>query len=173
MFTRYDPNNDFVAVVLDELTSSLPFVARIAVKAIPRGLKLPVLTESLAYALPLSFGGLALTQKEDARVVLTKAGVLTEEAKSGFLKRIAFWLVPNEVANLTSAVQKEIARLAKEEFLTEAWHLRIVDGEVVIDVLDTSLLRASADTVADAFLSSFESLKGIKAKIFSLLNKKS
>ena len=56
----------FVTKILTELTSALPFVARMAVKGIPLSLKEPAMRLALSQAIPLSFSAIAMSQDKAA-----------------------------------------------------------------------------------------------------------
>ena len=169
----YIPDPEFVRVVRSEIVSSLPFPARMAVKVIPVTRKDQVVALALAQVIPLAFSAVALSGRSGGRIALTKDGDLTKEVKGGFLKRIAYWFVPSELVEIALALHREVVRVGNERLSCEAWSLEVAEGDVVLLVLDTSRIKETADTVADLFVDSFETLKAFKTKIFSRLKGKS
>jgi hypothetical protein len=161
----YVPDPQFVTKILTELTSSLPFVARMAVKGIPMALKEPAMRLALSQAIPLSFSAIAMSQDKGSVVPLTRNGALTEKAKESLVKRIAVALVPNEVHAMTDALYAEVARLGAAGYAETSWELKQDGKETVLVVKDTSLLKSSADTVVDLFFDSVAALKATKATI--------
>ena len=161
----YVPDPQFVTKILTELTSALPFVARMAVKAVPVSLKEPAMRLSLAQAIPLSFSAIAMSQDNGSVVPLTRNGALTEKAKESLVKRIASALVPGEVHAMTDALYAEVARLGAEGYAEASWELKQDGGETVLLVKDTSLLKTSADTVVEVFFDSVAALKATKSTI--------
>ena len=113
----------------------------------------------------MSLRSIAVTQDAGASIALTKHGELTEETKRGMLRRIATWFVPNEVKDITAALQQDVIRLGHSGFGEDAWRLEVRGEEIVLVVLNTSFLKVSADTVADAFMDSFDKLKAFKEKL--------
>ena len=161
----YVPDPQFVSKILGELTSSLPFVARMAVKGIPLALKEPAIRAALSRAIPLSFDAIAISQVKGSVVPLTRNGHLTEKAKESLVKRIAMALVPNEVHAITEALYEEVARLGAEGYSEASWELRRDGNETVLVVKDTSLLKISTDTVIEVFFDSIAALKATKSTI--------
>lgn len=161
----YVPDPEFVSKILSELTSALPFVARMAVKGIPVSLKEPAMRLALAQAIPLSFSAIAMSQDKGSVVPLTRNGALTEKAKESLVKRIAVALVPSEVHAITDALYAEVARLGAAGYAETSWELKQDGAETVLLVKDTSLLKTSADTVVDVFFDSAAALKATKSTI--------
>ena len=161
----YLPDPRFVSTILGELTSSLPFVARMAVKAVPLGVKEPAMRAALSQAIPLSFGAIAISQAKGSVVALTRNGNLTEKAKESLVKRIAMALVPNEVHAITQALYEEVTRLGVEGYSEPSWELRRDGNETMLVVKDTSRLKTSADTAIDIFFDSIAALKAAKSTI--------
>jgi hypothetical protein len=167
---RYVPSETLVSSVLAGILAPLPFVAGLAAKAIPG--KETAVRLALGHAIPMSLRSIAMTQQAGATVALTKHGELTEETKQSLLRRIAAWFVPDEVKDITAALQQDVLRLARAGFGEDAWRLEARGEEIVLVVLDTSFLKVSADTVAETFMDSFERLKAFKDKL-PLIGRKS
>jgi hypothetical protein len=164
MSAIYVPSEKFVEVVLAGIMMPLPWYVSGPAKLVPY--KEKAIGIALAQVLPLSLRAIAVTQSDGARLVLTSHGQLTEEVKQSILKRIVWRLVPNEVVDISSELNKEIIRLATEEFEEEGWQLRGQENEVVLLVFGTSFLKVTADTVMDALFDSFDALKGYKERVF-------
>jgi|GEM_PF-5442039 len=161
----YTPDAALTKAVLEAILAPIPFLAGIAIKAIPTSVKEGTISLALAQVVPLSLGSIALTQKEGARIALTKHGELKEDVKAGMVRRIATWFVPNEVKQVTAELQKDVVKMAQGGYATDSWRLEIVSDEVVLVVLNTSLVKHSTDTVVDLFFASNEKLKALKDKI--------
>jgi hypothetical protein len=140
----YVPSDKFVEVVLAGIMMPLPWYVSGPAKLVPY--KEKVIGIALAQIVPLSLRAIAVTQIDGARLVLTSHGELTEEVKQSILKRVVWRLVPNEVVDISSELNKEIIRLATEEFEEEGWQLRVQENEVVLLVIGTSFLKVTADT---------------------------
>ena len=165
----YRPSPELIGAVLKAISMPLPFVASMALWFVPSALKNFVIGNALSLIVPMSLGAIALTRSGGARVALTTHGELTEEAKKSFVKRVAGWLVPDEVTALTDALHKDIVRLARDGYGTEAWRLEVRENEIVLVVLDTSLIRVTADTVIDIFFDSIGALAHVKDAVFQKL----
>jgi hypothetical protein len=98
-------------------------------------------------------------------VAITRGGRLTPEAREGLVKRVALWLVPHEVTELSGVLDQEILRLGREQLEESSWRMGLENGEAVLVVTGPSVAGKRADTVADALFGSFEALKGYKDKI--------
>ncbi len=168
----YVPDPVFAKAMHKEIVSAIPFLPRQAVKLIPESAREAAVTLALAQVIPLSFGSIALSQVSGATIRLTRSGDLEADVKQSLIRRIALWLAADEASGITFALQHEIVRLATEEFGTDSWRLSIQEEEAVLTVMDTSMLRESADTVMDVFFNSFETLKGITQKFSRFFTRK-
>ena len=163
----YVPSHEFTKAVLEAMLAPVPYFAGLAIKAVPTSLKEGAISLALSQVVPLSFGSIALTQREGACITLTSHGELKEEVKAGMLRRIAAWFIPDEVKQVTVELQKEVVRLAREGYATDSWRLEVAGEEVVLVVLNTSLIKQSTDTVVDLFFASHEVLRSLKEKIIA------
>ena len=153
----YAPSDALTKATLNAMVSQLPYLGQIPLKAFSDATKEKYVSIALAQVVPLSLGSIALTQGKDARIPLTKHGALTDEAKQSFVRRIAWWFVPDEVNAVTSALNEDIARLAENGYATELVRLDVENNEVVLVVLSTSRIRQSVDTVFELFVASLAS----------------
>lgn len=169
----YAPSPALTSAVLEAILAPVPFVAGLALKAIPHSIKESAVATSLAHIVPLSLGSIALTKDAGARIVLTQHGELKDEVQASMLRRIAVWFVPEEVKKVGAELRADVARLAAEEYATEAWRLELADDEVVLVVVNTSLIKQSSDTVVDLFFASHARLQSLKDKIMSYLPRRS
>ncbi|MFZ2886401.1 MAG: hypothetical protein WA021_01125 [Minisyncoccia bacterium] len=156
--TSYTPSDELTKAVLAAFVAPIPYVVGVVVRAIPDKAKLWAVSKALEQVVPLSLGSYVLTQRKDARITLTKHGQLKEEVQQSLLKRIASWFVPEEVSAVSLALQKEVTSMANGGYVTDAFHLEMENGEVVLVVRDTSFIRGSADTVIDLLGKSSDSV---------------
>lgn len=70
---------------------------------------------------------------------------------------------------MSSELQKDVVRMAESGYATDSWKLEIVEREVVLVVLNTSLIKQSSDTAVDLFFASHESLKALKDRVLSYM----
>ncbi|MBP9668854.1 MAG: hypothetical protein KBE09_01035 [Candidatus Pacebacteria bacterium] len=163
----YVPSPELTKAVLDAILAPVPYVAGLVFKGIPTRMKESAIAMALAQVVPLSLGSIALTKSEGARIVLTQHGELKEEVQESMLRRIAAWFVPNEVKQVGIELHKDVVRLAAEGYATDSWKLEVTDNEIVLVVINTSLIKQSTDTVTDLFFASHELLRVWKDKILS------
>lgn len=161
--SSYEPGPELTKAVLAGILAPLPFVAGMLAKRMPY--KEAAVAKALQHVVPTSLRAIASTRGAGARIALTRHGELTEETKQSVVRNIAAWFVPSEVHDVTKALQQDIIRLGRDGFGEEAWKLEATEGEIVLVVIDTSFLKASADTVADLFMDSFERLKDFKNRL--------
>ncbi|MBP9756989.1 MAG: hypothetical protein KBD06_00130 [Candidatus Pacebacteria bacterium] len=161
--SEYVPSDDLIKAVLAAIAAPLPFVVGMAFKVVPYKEKL--MSTALGIAIPMSLRAIAATQKEGARMRITSHGELTDEVKRGMIERIARWFVPNEVRDLTEALQSDVRRMARSVYTESGWNIEVEGDECVIVVTGTSFLKVSADTVADLFFDSVEALKVLRKKL--------
>jgi hypothetical protein len=167
----YTPDPAFSRAAQNAMLSQLPLFGRLAIKVIPSSARERVINEALARVLPLSLRTMAAAHEAGTRLALTTHSELTETAKSNIIKRIARWLVPNEVKELNAELNKETVRLGRAEFEEDgSWKVEEQNNEIVLIVLRSPPLKETADTVFDAFFDSFDSLQGLKDKVLQKLN---
>src|SRR5262245_11626408 len=131
--STYEPSPELVKAVLAGITAPLPFAIGLAYKAIPykeRGM-----SAALSYVVPLSLRAMSSGCATGTRLVLTQHGELTEEVKQSMVRRIAAWLVPSEVKDITAALQRDVVRMAHEGYAEEGWRLEVRGQEIVLVVL--------------------------------------
>ncbi len=165
----YTPSDDAKKAMIAALQSTVPYIAGLAIKAVPDSFKDRGAGFALAHAVPLALGSIAVAHGRDSRIPLTRHGTLTEEAKQGIIKRIALWFVPDELKTLTQAITADIVRLAENGYATDSVRLVIDNKEVVLVVVNASLIRQSADTAVDFFFASSEKLMAVKDAIAGYL----
>lgn len=159
----YSASDRLTSAVLAGILSPLPFVVRMAAKALPR--KELVVRAALSLAVPTGVRAVAAAHSAGEQIQITRKGSLTPEVQESLFKRIAGWFVPGEMKEMSRALDDEIRDMAQAGFEEHAWKLEHVSGEIVIHVLNTSFLKVTSDTVAETFMNSFEALKSYRDRL--------
>ncbi|MFL9827521.1 hypothetical protein [Rhodoplanes sp. SY1] len=163
--SSYDPSPEIVEATQNAIVSTLPFVARAAVKTIPASLKQRATREALARVVPGALTAIAFTGAEGHAVPLTRGSRLTESVQNSLLARIVGRFTPTGVTDLVAALSDEVRRLARSQYSTGSWRLELDGDDAVLISLGAAPIEHATETVTEAFMASFEALRKTGSRI--------
>ncbi|MFL9828382.1 hypothetical protein [Rhodoplanes sp. SY1] len=163
--SSYEPSPEVVEATQTAIVSTLPFVARAAAKTIPASLRQRATREALARVVPGALTAIALTGAEGHVVPLTRSNRLTEAVQNSLLARIVGRFTPAGLTDLVAALSDEIRRLAQSRYSTGSWRLELDGDDAVLISHGAAPIEHATETVTEAFLASFETLRKTGSRI--------